>query len=215
MAIPTVIELTSVPPITASWSERNGGQIFLLGGGVRGILSRDAALSIVDQLTRALNASKTQDVLARFLRDCVVDSSTGRVRCADLFQRFTDWDNPKSGNWSEKSFARALADRGYERKMSNGAWWIGIDLLPVPEELERVPDPDTRIGETLRSRTAALITAYPEKGRRLLALYGGLSIAGAEAEVVMIDGIAFTCDEARELVIALERDLHRTAGRPI
>lgn len=151
MSIPTVIELTSVPTITASWSERNGGQIFLLGGGVRGILSRDAAQAIVDQLTRALDTPR---------------------RSAEIAAR---------------------------------------DALP---ELERVPDADTRIGETLRSRKAALITAYPEKGRRLLALYGVLADAGAGAEVVMIDGTAFTCDEARELVIALERDLHRTLGRP-
>lgn len=152
MAIPTVIELTAVPAITASWSERNGGQVFLLGGGVRGILSRDAAQAIVDQLTRALDTPR---------------------RSAEIGAR---------------------------------------DALP---DLERIPDPDTQIGETLRSRKASLITAYPEKGRRLLALYGVLAAAGMEAEVVVVDGINFTADEARDLVITLERELHHlTTGRP-
>lgn len=71
MAIPTIIHMTSLPDVSASWSGRNGGQVMLLGGGVRGILSRDVAQSIVDKLSRALSAPQREAEMAG--RDVVPD----------------------------------------------------------------------------------------------------------------------------------------------
>lgn len=146
MAIPHGLEATVLPDISVSWSNRNDGELLLIGGSVRMVVSAAWAQALVDKFSRALAVPK---------------------------------------------LAAEMAARN-----------------PTPE-LERVASPDTMIGEDLRHRKSALIGAYPSKSMRLSAVRSALADAGADAEVVMINGLAFTQDEAAAIEDALDAHLNR------
>lgn len=71
------------------------------------------------------------DELGRFLSDiCLVgDPLLYRVKSSDLHQYYTAWCDAAGGTfWKPKGFAKALRDKGFEQKQSNGIWWLGLTL---------------------------------------------------------------------------------------
>jgi putative DNA primase/helicase len=71
---------------------------------------------------------EASDALGRFLRDCTADKPDARIRSSDLLAAFTAWGKVSgAGEWSPQGFAKAMEDRGYERKTSNGVWWLDIE----------------------------------------------------------------------------------------
>lgn len=145
MAIPHGLEATVLPDISVSWSNRNGGELLLIGGSVRMVVSAAWAQAVVDKFSRALAVPK---------------------------------------------LAAEMAARG------------------AAAEPERIAAPDTMIGEDLRHRKGALIAAYPSKAMRLIAVRSARGAAGGDAEVVMINGIAFTIEEVAAIEDALEAHLN-------
>lgn len=58
MAIPHGLEATVLPDISVSWSNRNGGELLLIGGSVRMVVSAAWAQAVVDKFSRALAVPK-------------------------------------------------------------------------------------------------------------------------------------------------------------
>lgn len=74
------------------------------------------------------------DQLGRFLHDCTADKAGEKVRSGALFDLFKAWAAVTgAGEWQPQGFAKAMEDRGYERKVSNGVWWLDL-ITTVSEE---------------------------------------------------------------------------------
>lgn len=70
------------------------------------------------------------DPLARFLGTCVVDDPQGRVQSSHLYEVFVAWTTAAGETeWKQKGFTKAMLDKGFKKKASNGIQWLGIKLI--------------------------------------------------------------------------------------
>jgi len=67
------------------------------------------------------------DPLASFLRMCTVDDPASRVQSSKLYDLFCAWAKAAGEmEWKQKGFSRAMKDRGFDNKQSNGMQWLGL-----------------------------------------------------------------------------------------
>lgn len=98
---------------------------------LEGLLDRtENGLVEPDAVTAATDKYREQsDQLGRFLSECTKPAKDTRARSSELFGLFTAWCKATgSGEWQSQGFARAMEDRGFERKTSNGVWWLDIEM---------------------------------------------------------------------------------------
>lgn len=77
------------------------------------------------------------DQLGRFLHDCTRDEDGEREKSSSLFELFKAWVAATGGGeWQPQGFAKAMEDRGYERKTSNGVWWLDITATATLEDIQ-------------------------------------------------------------------------------
>jgi putative DNA primase/helicase len=87
----------------------------------------------VDQATK--NYKAEQDVLAEFLgAECIVNEKL-EARATPLYIRYQKWTGDEAMN--QRSFGRALTEKGFNKKMNNGTVYEGLGLRAEP-------DPKTR-----------------------------------------------------------------------
>ncbi|WP_052761957.1 DNA primase family protein [Aurantiacibacter luteus] len=96
---------------------------------------RQNGLIVPEAVRMATRSYRDQsDDLGRFLAQCcwVSDADASlRVGAKDLFEVFEAWAEQGSGTkWSMKGFKKAMEDRGFEQKQSNGMKWLRIELRP-------------------------------------------------------------------------------------
>lgn len=77
-----------------------------------------------------------QDTLAQFIEDrCFLHSST-KARAGEIWEEYKDWADKsaflKSEVLSHRTFADSLVERGFEKRTSNGVWYLGIGLRQLP-----------------------------------------------------------------------------------
>lgn len=91
-----------------------------------------------DNIRAATDKYRDQsDQLGRFLHDCTVDKAGSRAKSSHLFELFKAWAAAEgAGEWQPQGFAKAMEDRGYERKTSNGVWWLDIETTVTIEDVE-------------------------------------------------------------------------------
>lgn len=103
-----------------------------------GVLNRmmDGLLDLkMNGLTESANVKaatqkyrEASDQLGKFLRDCTADKDGARTRSSELLEIFNEWVREAgAAEWTSQGFAKAMEDRGYERKTSNGVWWLDIE----------------------------------------------------------------------------------------
>lgn len=69
------------------------------------------------------------DPLARFLRLCTAMSVDGRIQSSRLYEVFVAWCKAAGEKeWSTKGFAKAMQDKGFHKKASDGMQWLGLTL---------------------------------------------------------------------------------------
>jgi putative DNA primase/helicase len=69
------------------------------------------------------------DPIARFMRACTVPEAGSRVQSSALHAVFVAWCRVAGeSEWKNKGFSTALAEKGYEKKTSNGVWWLDIAM---------------------------------------------------------------------------------------
>jgi DNA primase len=70
------------------------------------------------------------DPLARFLRLCTAMSVDGRIQSSRLYEVFCAWCKAAGEKeWSTKGFAKAMQDKGFHKKASDGMQWLGLTLI--------------------------------------------------------------------------------------
>lgn len=108
-----------------------------------GVLNRLVA-GLLDYLTNGLVEPKAvteatsayrdaSDPLARFLRHCTVEDAESRVQSSKLYEVFVAYVKAAGEQgrheWSNKGLTNAMAEKGFERKTSNGVQWLGLRLI--------------------------------------------------------------------------------------
>lgn len=77
------------------------------------------------------------DQLGRFLHDCTRDEDGGRIASSTLLELFNAWAKATGGaEWQPVGFAKAMEDRGYEKKLSNGMKWLDIVATVTKSDIE-------------------------------------------------------------------------------
>ncbi|MDK8186709.1 MULTISPECIES: phage/plasmid primase, P4 family [Sphingomonas] len=69
------------------------------------------------------------DQLGRFLDECTRPVEGARSKSSVLFALFTAWAKATgAGEWQPQGFSKAMEDRGFEKKTSNGVQWLDIEM---------------------------------------------------------------------------------------
>ena len=69
------------------------------------------------------------DLIAMFIDDMCLCSPMCRIRASELYTAFKSWCDPL-GEYpiSMRAFGETIEQRGYEKKSSNGVWYLGIGM---------------------------------------------------------------------------------------
>jgi putative DNA primase/helicase len=69
------------------------------------------------------------DQLGRFLDECTKAVAGARSKSSALFELFKAWSKASgSAEWQTQGFSKAMEDRGFEKKPSNGIQWLDIEM---------------------------------------------------------------------------------------
>ncbi|MDP1026380.1 phage/plasmid primase, P4 family [Sphingomonas sp. KR1UV-12] len=75
------------------------------------------------------------DQLGRFLDECTRPVAGARSKSSVLFALFTAWSKATgSAEWQTQGFSKAMEDRGFEKKTSNGIHWLDIEMTKTVED---------------------------------------------------------------------------------
>lgn len=70
------------------------------------------------------------DPLARFLRLCTIVDPDARVQSSRLHGVYAAWCKAaQEREWSTKGFSKAMIDKGFKKKASDGMQWLGLRLV--------------------------------------------------------------------------------------
>jgi P4 family phage/plasmid primase-like protien len=101
---------------------------------IEGLLDwRRNGLIVPEQVRMATREYRDQsDDLGRFLAQCCLVSDADeslRVGAQELFDTFRAWADATGGaTWTMKGFKKAMEDRGFRQKPSNGMKWLRVGL---------------------------------------------------------------------------------------
>ncbi|SEM88405.1 putative DNA primase/helicase [Sphingomonas gellani] len=69
------------------------------------------------------------DQLGRFLDECTRPKEGARAKSSELFALFTAWAKANgAAEWQQVGFTKAMEDRGFENKRSNGIQWLDMEM---------------------------------------------------------------------------------------
>lgn len=70
------------------------------------------------------------DQLGRFLDECVQHRTGAKAKSSELFALFSAWAKANgAAEWQQVGFTKAMEDRGFENKRSNGIQWLDIEMV--------------------------------------------------------------------------------------
>lgn len=99
---------------------------------VRGLLDWLANGLIEPDAVREATAQyrEDSDPLARFLKLCTAQEPQGRIQSSRLYEVFQAWCKAAGEKeWTPVGFSKALLDKGFVKKTSNGVQWLGMRLV--------------------------------------------------------------------------------------
>jgi putative DNA primase/helicase len=74
------------------------------------------------------------DLIAMFIDDMCQCRPLCRIRASDLYAAFKTWCEPLGESpVSMRAFGETIQQRGYEKKASNGVWYLGIGMRAETE----------------------------------------------------------------------------------
>lgn len=75
------------------------------------------------------------DPLARFLKLCTVPDPESTARSSKLYELFQAWCKcADETEWKQKGFSRAMSAKGYQKKQSDGMYWLGMRIVRDPAD---------------------------------------------------------------------------------
>ena len=110
-----------------------------LRGEASGVLNRLLAglldwrmngLAMPDEVIAATAKYREQsDQLGRFLAECTRHQEGARSKSSELFALHQAWAKATgAAEWQQVGFTRAMEDRGFEKKASNGMQWLDVEM---------------------------------------------------------------------------------------
>jgi phage/plasmid-associated DNA primase len=70
------------------------------------------------------------DPLARFLKLCTAVDPQGRIQSSRLYEVFVAWCKAAGEReWTQRGFSKAMLDKGFQKKASDGMQWLGMKLV--------------------------------------------------------------------------------------
>lgn len=106
---------------------------------------------------------EASDPLGRFLKLCTVPDPQGRIQSSKLHEVFLAWGKAAGErDWSNKGLAKAMLDKGYQKKASDGMQWLGIRLV---REVSDFVDENGKVRDvvpTLPDEAASAAAASPD-----------------------------------------------------
>jgi putative DNA primase/helicase len=125
VAVGDAVAIKDMPArLRAEW----GG---ILAWCVRGCLAWQArGLATPDEVVVATAKYRgDQDLLGLFMAEHTVLAPNAKAKASALYARYKEWAEA-GGEFviSQRAFGDSLAERGFEKKQSNGAWYLGIGL---------------------------------------------------------------------------------------
>jgi putative DNA primase/helicase len=103
----------------------------LLDWRTNGLIAPDAVIAATAKYR------EQSDQLGRFLIECTKPgpADTSRSKSSILFHLFTAWCKATgAAEWQPQGFSKAMEDRGFEKKTSNGVQWLGIEMIKTPDD---------------------------------------------------------------------------------
>lgn len=71
----------------------------------------------------------SQDILGTFLEECCVVDDGCRTKSSHLYDAYKKWcEQSGESSQTQKLFGEAMTEKGFQRKTSNGKWYIGVGL---------------------------------------------------------------------------------------
>lgn len=98
---------------------------------VRGLIDWLANGLVEPQAVKEATAQyrEDSDPLARFLKLCTAMDPESRIQSSKLHEVFVAWCKAAGEReWSQKGFSKAMLDKGFVKKVSDGMQWIGMRL---------------------------------------------------------------------------------------
>ncbi|RIA37489.1 putative DNA primase/helicase [Hephaestia caeni] len=87
------------------------------------------------------------DQLGRFLAACTRPEAGARSKSSLLFALFTAWCKATgAAEWQPQGFSKAMEDRGFEKKASNGMQWLDIAMTRAASDFDEEGDGRSRSG---------------------------------------------------------------------
>jgi putative DNA primase/helicase len=107
---------------------------------VRGCLDwQREGLTLPEQVQAATAEYRdSEDVLAQFIAErCVTGGTHLRCKLSELYAAYRGWSDAAGERaMGSKTFSQSLAERNFERSLSNGTWYRGIELRRDEEPTE-------------------------------------------------------------------------------
>ena len=94
------------------------------------------------------------DQLGRFLAECTRHTVGARSKSSLLFGLFTTWAKASgAAEWQPVGFSKAMEDRGFESKHSNGIQWLDVEMIKTVDDFANaMPVTDSGHGDPGPSR---------------------------------------------------------------
>lgn len=107
---------------------------------------REAGLVEPDSVIAATAKYREQsDALGRFLDECTKPVKGAKSKSSELFALFTAWAKANgAAEWQQVGFTKAMEDRGFENKRSNGIQWLDIEMVKSPSDFSDADGGDVR-----------------------------------------------------------------------
>lgn len=71
-----------------------------------------------------------EDVLAGFFEDCCILGNNLKCKATQLYETYKSWcERTGERTLTQRAFGEAMTTRGFERRASNGSWYVGIGIV--------------------------------------------------------------------------------------
>lgn len=94
-----------------------------------GLIEPDAVREATEQYR------EDSDPLARFLKMCTRVDPVGRIQSSKLHEVFVAWCKAAGEkDWTNKGLSKAMSDKGFTKKASDGMQWLGLRLVHTADD---------------------------------------------------------------------------------
>ncbi len=137
MLVPWIIQIPDEEKDRDLWSKLRTEASGILNRLLAGLIDwAENRLIEPDDVTEATRKYReASDQLGRFLAECTLPKAGAKAKSSTLFQLFQAWAKATgAAEWQQVGFSRAMEDRGFEKKQSNGMQWLDLAIVKTVDD---------------------------------------------------------------------------------